>query len=245
MTNLENRFLRKVGAVSSLVYGLGWMLGGICSLAGDKMILSAIHSPATGHVEAGANLALAWWLEVFANVVFAFSDFGIIIAFAAFGILYRSACPIYRILCFTIAVWMTISVGVDTFLAGASWQYGLVGNGTDPERIAAVWQSYLANVINILRFPVGGMYLFLGCAMFLLGWLLGRNAWARGLRVVAFVFGAVLIVEAGIEVAAVLFVRRPIPSIFAIPLFILNLIVVAPWFGIRFARSFRGIEAPE
>lgn len=239
-------YLYRLAAACAYLFALGWGIGGALLFGSNIIIYEDIQylerglAPVSGGND--MHLAGAWWMMWGGYFIFIFSDFGLILLIAIFTYLFAPRDPRMWLIALSVAVWMTVALVVDCGLAGASWIVGIKSAaGTEPALIKETFANYDHHVLNLIRWPVRGMYLFVGIAMACFAWIARGNGWPKGLVFAAWLLAACMGIEVLTFAITVLFGSSPIH----LPAYCLMFFVGAPFFGLRIANAFRlGADRP-
>ena len=233
-------FIFRIASNCAYLYGLGWFIGGILLFGGNVVIyeISQAVKDKVALTSGPGNLTLSegWWMIWASYFIFTLSDFALIIVVVGINYLYGDKDVRMQLITLTVIIWMTIALIVDCLLMGASWIIGpRFGTGVDPATIGTVFIEYDHYVNNLIRWPVRGMYVFVGGSMILLGRILAKRPQLKGVSRACQFLGIAMWIEVLTFAITVVFGSSPIH----LPAYYLMFFAAAPTWGIVIGNALR------
>lgn len=242
METEERHRLSQFAGICCYIFGLGWAIGSLLIIAGNVILLEGVKEIATSPTlltDADAqnlHLATGWWLNVAGDLIFMFSNMCFILAIVCTVWLHARNDSRILLLTLVMILWITISMMVDTLLAGSAWIFGAqTGYGLDPQKVTDVYQVYYQYSNNLLRWPTRGFYFFTGLSLILLSRFTRQLCWPAGVRYACLFFGIALWIEVLTFAVTVFTGSSPIQ----LPAYYLNFCLAAPTWAWVMGRALR------
>lgn len=236
----QRRWAKRFASRCGLTFGIGWAVGGFLVLlssyflfADQGLVLNGrLPLPGKGDLHEGT-----YWLMMWCGyLIFPFSNFSLILFFLIFAWLFGRDDLRFWLVSVTAIVWMTVALFVDCLMLAASFKVGLIHYSA--ENLSAINETmkfYNHTVLDVLRWPVRGMYLFMGLNFLAFARLTSKQSWPRTVVWSSAFIGIMFLVEVLTFGITSFFGSSPIH----VPAFMVTFFVAAPWWGIGMAWAVR------